>query len=226
MASSFYKGQSPRESTYELCDFVLKVVVQNLTCLYEKVFDILARHGRGLEGVEDALLLLELFYTFMADFAFVLHVKFVAHQEQDDLGLALVHHFVVPRRQVVESFQTRDVVRQEDAVRPTVKYFGDRFERLLACRVPDLQLEHLLLQFHEQSAELHAYCDFVISEELVVGEPVQDTRLPHCRVANDDELEEEVLVLHGFVLQDLVGHLFETLQHLLSVFGAVHHAYN
>lgn len=159
----------------------------------------------------DVLLLFELFDSVQADLALVLHVYFVAYQEQDYVGLALIHYFVVPRVQVVECLKPGDIVRQEDTVGSSVKYLGDAFERFLAGGVPDLEFKDLAFQLDEEGSELDTDCDFVISQELVVGQPMQQTRLADSRVAYYNQFEQEVLVLHAFVLQDLVWHLLQTL---------------
>ena len=91
-------------------------------------------------------------------------------------------------------------------------------ETLLACSVPNLQLEYLLLELDEEGSEFDANCDFVISHELVVGQSVQQARFADGRVTNDDQLEQEVLVLHTFTLQNLIRHLAQLIHELLWVF--------
>lgn len=102
-------------------------------------------------------------------------------------------------------------------MRATIEDFCYALEALLTGSVPYLQLEYLLLELDEQSAELDTHCDLVISHELVVGQPMQQTRLADRRVAYDDQFEQEVLVLHALALEDLVRHFAESAQHCLMV---------
>ena len=44
-----------------------------------------------------------------------------------------------------KGFAPCNIIREQDTVRPLVEYFGYRLEGLLARRVPDLQLENLLV---------------------------------------------------------------------------------
>lgn len=102
-------------------------------------------------------------------------------------------------------------------MRAPVKDLRDRLERLLPGSVPDLQLEYLLLDSHQESAELHAHGDLVVLHELVGGESVEQARLADCAVANDNEFEQVVLLLHRLVLNDLVRHHHQVLFQLVSV---------
>ena len=60
-------------------------------------------------------------------------------------------------------------------MRTPVKYLCNALKRFLPCCVPYLELEYLLFELDEQGAELHAYCDLVICEELVVREAMKQT---------------------------------------------------
>ena len=98
-------------ATYQLGYFVFKVVVQNLRGHYEQIFDVFSSHCRCLESEGNIFLALEFLYSIKANFSLVFHVQLVSYQEEDDIGFALVHNFVVPRTQIVESLKTSDIVR-------------------------------------------------------------------------------------------------------------------
>ena len=99
----------------------------------------------------------------------------------------------------------------------SVEYLSDRLKRFLTCGVPYLKLEYLLIKFDEQSAEFHSHSDFVICQELIVCQSVEQARLAHCCVANDDQLEKEVLVRYCFVLKNLVWHHRQFLHKMIRV---------
>lgn len=161
------------EYTYHLLYFVFEIIIQDLTGHDEQVFDILARARRGFEAKHYAMLPLELLDPILTDFSLFLEVFLVAHQEQDDFRFALLHDFVVPRLQIVERIQPSNVVRQENAVRASVKYLGYAFKRLLTRCVPNLELKYLLLQLDQQRSEFHAYSHLVICQELIVRQSMQ-----------------------------------------------------
>ena len=71
-----------------------------------------------------------------------------------------------------------------------IKDLCNRFERLLASRVPNLKLEHLLLKSDHERAELDAYGHFVVHYELISSDPMHQTTLAYGRVTDYDQLEE------------------------------------
>ena len=50
-----------------------------------------------------------------------------------------------------------------------VEDLGNALELLLAGRVPDLELEHLLLELYEEGAEFNPDRNLVVCHEFVVG---------------------------------------------------------
>ena len=96
-----------------------------------------------------------------------------------------------------------------------VKYLRDRLEAVLARRIPNLQFEDLLLELYEQSAELDADGDLVILHKFVVRQTVQHARFSDRRVAYDDQLEQEVLIRHRLVFEDLIRHFRKPFHRLL-----------
>ena len=193
-------------------------MVKNFGCGDEQALDVLARLGRSLETEHYSLLPLELLHLVDRHFSSLLHVLLVAHEEHDYIGFTLGHDLVVPIIQVGERLLPGDVVGQEDAVGTTVEYFGDTLELFLAGCVPNLELEHLLLELDEEGAEFDSDGDLMIGHEFIIGKSVQEAGLAHCGVAYYDQFEEEVLVLHAFVFEDLVGHPLEVV-HELVVLG-------
>ena len=96
--------------TYQLRNFIFKVVIQNFGSHDEQIFDVFARHRGGLEMEVDVLLTLKLLYPIEADLSLVLHVELVSDQEKDHVGLTLVHDLIIPRVQIVEGLEPGDVV--------------------------------------------------------------------------------------------------------------------
>ena len=67
-----------------------------------------------------------------------------------------------------------------------VKNLRYALELLLAGSVPNLELENLLLQLDEECAELDANSHLVVGHKLIIGQPVQEARLPYRRVPDDN----------------------------------------
>jgi hypothetical protein len=102
-----------------------------------------------------------------------------------------------------------------------VENLRNALKTVLACGIPDLQLEDLLLKFDQECSELDADGDLVILHEFVIGKPVQHARFSDRRVAYDDQLEQEVLVRDRFVFEDLVRHIREAFHDLRLALAAL-----
>ena len=50
-----------------------------------------------------------------------------------------------------------------------VEYLRNALERILSRRIPNLQLEQLLLELDEKRAKFYSDCDLMISHELVIS---------------------------------------------------------
>ena len=159
-----------------------------------------------------------MFYAVLSNLSLLLQVFLIAHEENDHVWFTLRHNLFVPRIETLESLQSRDVVSQEYAVSSPVEYLGDALELLLTCCVPNLELEDSLFELDEQCAELYAYCDLMVRHKFIIGESVEEAGLSNRRIPYYYKLEQEILVKHALVLQDLVVHLVKRLHHMLKVF--------
>ena len=81
-----------------------------------------------------------------------------------------------------------DVVDDNDAVGAAVVGRGDGAEALLACRVPDLELDRLALEFDGADLEVYADGRDVRLGVGVVCEAEEEARLADARVADQEEL--------------------------------------
>jgi len=99
----------------------------------------------------------------------------------------------------------RDIVHDNDTVRAAVVRRSDRAETLLAGRVPDLQLDRLAFQLDRADLEIDADRRDVRLGVRVVCKTQQKTRLTDARVADQQQLEQVVVVRtqtrHGRVSQ-------------------------
>ncbi len=50
----------------------------------------------------------------------------------------------------------------------TVKYSGDRAERLLSCCVPNLKLHYFVSNIHYKCTKLHSDCHLVLNLKVIV----------------------------------------------------------
>lgn len=85
-------------------------------------------------------------------------------------------------------------VRDDHAMCSTVVAACDGAEALLAGRVPQLQPDVLVSDAHAAYLEVDADRADVVLGELVVCKAQQQARLAHTTVANEQQLEEMVVV--------------------------------
>eukprot|EP00227_Mantoniella_beaufortii_P021557 CAMPEP_0197591626 /NCGR_PEP_ID=MMETSP1326-20131121/13819_1 /TAXON_ID=1155430 /ORGANISM="Genus nov. species nov., Strain RCC2288" /LENGTH=295 /DNA_ID=CAMNT_0043157157 /DNA_START=218 /DNA_END=1100 /DNA_ORIENTATION=+ len=160
----------------------------------ERLLHVVAGLGRRLQE-HQAVLARERLALLGADGAAVRDVALVADQHDGHVGVGMLPRVLEPAGEVVERLAPRDVVHQQRAGGPAVVAARDGAEGLLPRRVPDLQLDLLVVDGDHAAAELHADGQVVHVLEPLVRELQQQARLAHASVSNDDVLEE-VRVAH------------------------------
>lgn len=65
----------------------------------------------------------------------------------------------------------------------------------LSCSVPNLSLDHFPINIQAPCSELDPNSGLGLEAELVSGEPREEIRLAYARVADEDDLEEVVIVV-------------------------------
>jgi hypothetical protein len=83
---------------------------------------------------------------------------------------------------VIEGFRVRDGVGQNDAVCTLVIGLGDVSIPLLPCRVPDLELEPVVIDSDGLDLKVDSYSRHVVLFKFVVGKSHQNVCLPHPTV--------------------------------------------
>ena len=115
----------------------------------------------------------ELLDSIEGDFALLFFILLVSHKEKNHVLLRLCHHFIVPSGKIIKGLQASYVISQEYAMSSAIKYLGNRLETVLACSVPNLKLEDLLLQLHKKRSKLDAHCHLMICHEFIIRESMQ-----------------------------------------------------
>mmetsp|Transcript_2883 Transcript_2883/g.8308 ORF Transcript_2883/g.8308 Transcript_2883/m.8308 type:complete len:245 (-) Transcript_2883:2377-3111(-) len=175
--------------------------------LHEGVLDVGGVLGRSLEegdghGVGELLCALRLHLALAGEIALVAHKKLVHVLRSVPVDL------MQPGLHVLERLRVGHVVDDDDAVRAAVVAARDCAEALLACRVPDLQLDCLSIQLDRPDLKVNADGGDVRLSVRVVGEAEEQAGLTHATVANQHQLEHIVVLLcHGN---------FRRLEHLLG----------
>jgi len=113
----------------------------------ESLLDVGAGLGRGLQEF-DPERVGELLALLGADDPLRREVGFIAHEELVDVLGGVPVDLVQPLLHVVERLGIRHVVHHDDAVRSAVVRRRDRPEPLLSGRVPNLELNRLLVEFN------------------------------------------------------------------------------
>ena len=110
----------------------------------------------------------------------------------------------MPVRHVFIGDARRHVEHDDGALALDVVAVPKTAEALLARRVPDRQLHRLAAQLHRLHLEVDADRRGEVLLERVVGEAEEDRRLADAGVADEEDLEEVVVIL-------LEAHLFKNL---------------
>ena len=156
--------------------------------------------------------------AFVGDLPLLLHLALVSYHVYADVLRRVLLHLRQPLAQVREGLLARHVVSQEHAVRTAVEDTRHRLERLLARSVPNLQLNHLILYFDAERAELDPDGDLMFSFKLVVHDSLHKARFADACVADNDKFEEVILGGQCAVVEHLVRHL----AYILYVFRSLH----
>lgn len=126
----------------------------------------------------------------LLDLAARIQITFVTDQHDDHVRVGVLPGVLEPGRQVVERLAARNVVHQQGTGRTPVVRSGNRTERLLAGRVPNLQLDLLAVDGDHPGAELDADRQVMNRLEALVGELEQQAGLADACVAYDDVFEQ------------------------------------
>eukprot|EP00303_Exanthemachrysis_gayraliae_P009107 CAMPEP_0206003608 /NCGR_PEP_ID=MMETSP1464-20131121/3468_1 /ASSEMBLY_ACC=CAM_ASM_001124 /TAXON_ID=119497 /ORGANISM="Exanthemachrysis gayraliae, Strain RCC1523" /LENGTH=533 /DNA_ID=CAMNT_0053376987 /DNA_START=147 /DNA_END=1744 /DNA_ORIENTATION=+ len=124
-------------------------------------------------------------------------VALVAHEELVDVLRSVPVNLVQPRLDVLEGLRVGHVVHHDDAVGTAVVAARDGAEALLARGVPDLQLDGLAVELDGADLKVHADGRDVRLRVSVVGEAEEEARLAYAAVADEDELEDVVVLLRA-----------------------------
>ncbi|BAT09064.1 Os09g0527650, partial [Oryza sativa Japonica Group] len=158
----------------------------------EGAVHVVARQ-RGRLGEEEPLLLREPRGLVGGDLAPARrHVGLVPDQRHHGGAIGVRPELLHPPRHVLERPPPRDVVHHHGAQRAAVVRARHRPVPFLAGGVPDLGLDALAVEGEGAGLELDADGGLGVEEELVLGEPPQQLRLPHRRVPHHHHLEHVV----------------------------------
>lgn len=115
-------------------------------------------------------------------------VRFVANQDLGDLRAAVVVHLLEPEFCLFEGGGGRDVEYDAGCLRQLEVVEHDGPVALLAGRVPQLQVERLVVYGYLLGAVVQAHCR-LLGIERVVDVADQQSALPHCGAPHQDDLE-------------------------------------
>jgi hypothetical protein len=119
-------------------------------------------------------------------------VALVPHEKLNDAAARILLDFVKPVLDVLEAFVVRHVVHHHDALRAPVVAARDGAEALLPRCVPHLQLHKLAIDTDRAVEVVDADSAQVDLLVLILRQAQQQARLAHARVADHENLEQEV----------------------------------
>lgn len=156
--------------------------------LQESLFDVLGSFRRCLHENEPVLPS-EHLTLIGADLSPRVQVALIANEHDRHIGVAVLLDFLQPSGEMGEGIPPRDVVDEECARRTAIVRTRNTLERFLASRVPDLQLDVLLLDLDGASTKLDSDGQIVLLTEPLVRELEKKAGFSDTCVSNDDVLE-------------------------------------
>ena len=150
--------------------------MDNRTGLQEGFLNILGRF-RGRLHENEAVFAGEHLTFVRADLSTSVQVTLIPDEHDRHVRVAILFDFLEPAGQVRESVAPRDVIDEQGTGCAAVVRSRDALEGLLARRVPDLQLDVLLLDLDCAGAELDTDGQVVLLAEPLVRELEQQAGL-------------------------------------------------
>lgn len=114
------------------------------------------------------------------DLSFIFQIWPIPYQVDEDVCVRMLFYLFEPLYTVLEGLLSRDVIGKEDAVCTSVEYSCYWSEGLLACCVPNLQLEYLILDLNDKGTEFHSYGHLMLYFEVIIHYAWQQTTLSHA----------------------------------------------
>mmetsp|Transcript_106875 Transcript_106875/g.312437 ORF Transcript_106875/g.312437 Transcript_106875/m.312437 type:complete len:213 (-) Transcript_106875:36-674(-) len=174
----------------------LEVLIDLSCCVQEGGLHILARLRRRLQE-EKAVLPRKPCSLLVHDLP-LLQVALVSDEDDHHVRLRVLPCIQKPLCEVLEGGSPTDVIDKQGASGTPVVCPCDRAEGLLTRRIPDLELYLLVIDVADAVAEFHTDGHVVLGAEALVCELQEEARLPHAGIANNDVLEEVIVVRrHG-----------------------------
>ena len=116
----------------------------------ESLLDVLAVFGRGLE--ESDVVVLSKFLTLIGGYlSGIGHIALIADKNAGDIVRSVFLDLVHPVLDGTEALAVGDVVSHDDTVSTLIIAGSDSLETLLACSVPDLELNGLSIYLNSSN---------------------------------------------------------------------------
>ena len=122
-------------------------------------------------------------------------ISFIGYDYDLHICFAVLLHFGEPDSQVIEALLLEEVEAQYDALGSLVVRVSDCSIPFLSGCVPNLQLDFATAMVDGAEAKVDSDRRRVVLDEVIVGEPDEKAGLSDARVAEQDELEQVVVLL-------------------------------
>ncbi len=128
-------------------------------------------------------------------------IVLVANQENFHVWIAIHLDLIEPVLDMGKSLFSGDVIHEQGANGTSVVWPGNGPEIFLACSVPDLQFDILILDRYGLGAELNSNGYIMGGAGFSLNKLKNDTGLAHPGVSDDDELEEVMVRIHWLIMR-------------------------
>jgi len=158
--------------------------------LGENLVDVFTSLGRGFE--EQAAVLLRVFLSLgLGHLTARLQITLVAGQTNDDVGAALSLKFLNPCLGAGERIGHSDIIDNESRRRTTVIHRSQTAITLLACRVPDFELDSVVVKRHGLRQKGGTNGRLLKLEEFILHKSLNAGGLADRSVTKQNKLEVE-----------------------------------
>ena len=140
----------------------------------------------------DSLFLLKLLHIIFSDLNSFFHIRLICQDDDCDVISRVLLDFLEPQVQRLEALLGAHVEHDHDTVGALVVGVGYGAVAFLSSRVPNLQLDGVLVDLEGAEAEVNSDRGDVVVVEAVVSESDQQAGLSDASVSNEDKLEEVI----------------------------------
>lgn len=117
-------------------------------------------------------------------------ITFVSDQHNDDISISMIPQLLQPSCNVLIGLMLADVINKKSSDCAPVVGRCDSTISFLACGIPNLRLDCLLIDLNGSGCKFHTDGGFRVKTEFVASETTQEIGFTNTRVSDQDDYKE------------------------------------